>query len=139
MVYYCFDHLYTQSMYWLWLWWAEEKNFIYKAAVIQWIILRLKNHMTTGVITLWHVHITSLIPWLSTVRLFKYTGMHYRVIVKTAMANILNCLVNEQVLYMYLHGQAVYFEMSALYLFIFHFLNQLYLLQFHFHIQISFL
>ena len=32
----------------------------YEAAVIQWKMLGHKNHMSTHVITLWHVHITSL-------------------------------------------------------------------------------
>ena len=40
----------------------------YNVAVIQWITSCHKNRMTTRVITLWHVHVTSLTTSVSTMR-----------------------------------------------------------------------
>ena len=40
----------------------------YDIAVIQWIMLYHKNHMTTSVITLWHAHLTSLTTSMSIMR-----------------------------------------------------------------------
>ena len=38
----------------------------YDVAIIQWITLCHKNRMTTRVITLWHVHVTLLTRFVST-------------------------------------------------------------------------
>ena len=40
----------------------------YDVAVIQWITSCQKNRMTTGVMTIWHVHVTSLTTSVSILR-----------------------------------------------------------------------